>query len=620
MKFRNDINALRAFAVIFVIFYHFKVPYFSGGFAGVDIFFVISGYLMSKIILKGFEKSSFSLIVFYKKRFVRIVPTLLVLIVAVQLLGSIFLWPSEHKLLSKYAISSELFLSNIYYWLNSGYFDPSSDTNPLLHSWSLSVEWQFYMIYPLLLLLIKKLFLNNRKVFSMIIIAALAVSFAVSIWLGNHHPSFAFYMFPARSWEMLIGCLIVLYEDRFVEKVPTNLRNILSIISLTTMGVFIFTYDSNYSWPNWPSLYTLIPVVSASVLILCNTPFTLFKNKIIGFFGKISYSLYLWHWPLFVIASSLGFKGVYFTIILLAVVILISYASYKYIETNKNLFFSLKRRLLIPLIVIGFSVIMGSFHINKLFINDKTLELADYKEGHLDQITDQFNVGKCFFDDSFYYEDFSNADCIQLSDSKKNVLLMGDSHAAEFSLSLKNALNLLDMNLIQATTSYCFPLLNSNGREENVKLTNYILKDFIPENSTKIDLVIISANWSGGQGYSNDDLKVKIIELIDYFKQNNIKVKIIGQTENYSLPFPAISSKKIVYKYIDMTDFINIKSYDTNEFLKSFIPKEIYIDVYNLLNQKVSPDYIPYMFDKNHLTLWGADEYLKLILNEQILK
>ncbi len=614
MKFRSDINALRALAVFVVVFFHYKVPNFNGGFAGVDIFFVISGYLMSKIILTGFENSSFSLFEFYKKRFVRIVPPLLFMIVLIQFLGSFILWPSEQKLLSKYALSSELFLSNIFYYMKSGYFDASAENNPLLHTWSLSVEWQFYLIYPILLLVLNKYYKNNRTLFKRIVITLLVLSFIISMWYSRYDSNWAFYSFPTRAWEMLIGCLIVLYEKKFCFNIPAKIRGIMVIVSFLAIAIFIVVFKSSTGWPNF---YTLIPVLGTTIIILCNSSYKIYNTQAIQLLGKISYSLYLWHWPLYVFLVGFGYEGIYAISILLAVVLLLSSVSYKYIETNRNIFSSLRQRISYTSLIILFSLTLQFIHINEYLIDDKILKLVNYQNKDKEE---QFNTGKCYLYSKSQYEDFSSQECLSISDTKRNILLIGDSHAAQFSLNLNEYLDSLNMNLLQATTSYCYPFLNPRGRDENAKLVEYVLTDFIPEHSSKIDLVIISANWVDNQVYSNDELQIKIVELINYLKQNNIKVKMIGQTENYSNPFPFILGKQLSFSFFNTDNFVNRESYDMNEYLKSFISEEIYIDVYNILDDKMSSDYEPYMFDNNHLTTWGTLQYIPFLINKGLLE
>src|SRR4051812_13526812 len=174
-NFRYDINVLRAFAILGVMFFHYKVPLFQGGFSGVDIFFVISGYLMSRIIINSIDRREFSFKDYLGKRLKRIVPALLFLIFVLAIVGFFLYLPEDYKINQKNATSSLLFFSNISYFLNSNYFDPSSDTNILLHTWSLSVEWQFYLIYPFFLLLLYRLIKNRRLLLLFFIAFTLAI-------------------------------------------------------------------------------------------------------------------------------------------------------------------------------------------------------------------------------------------------------------------------------------------------------------------------------------------------------------------------------------------------------------------------------------------------------------
>jgi peptidoglycan/LPS O-acetylase OafA/YrhL len=186
--FRYDINTLRAIAVLGVLLFHFKIPYAGGGFAGVDIFFVISGYLMSRIVLNGMSKDNFSILDFYKRRALRIIPALLMLVTIVTFVTFFIYLPADYKDVTKNGLSSLLFISNIDY-SKVDYFALSSDNNIFLHTWSLSVEWQFYLILPVVLVLINRYFRNDRNRFLLLFVFASISSFAYSVYLSNHNPS-----------------------------------------------------------------------------------------------------------------------------------------------------------------------------------------------------------------------------------------------------------------------------------------------------------------------------------------------------------------------------------------------------------------------------------------------
>lgn len=201
-SFRTDINGLRAWAVIAVIFYHFSIPGFGGGFVGVDIFFVISGYLMTRIIVLGMENEKFNLWTFYLSRARRIFPALLALCVSLLVFGWFYLSSVDYNELSKHVLTSILFISNIKFWREAGYFDAASHEKWLLHTWSLSVEWQFYLLLPLILITLWKL-RPNVRLLTTVIGLGLLTSLVLSVLATSWKPSAAFYLLPTRAWEML---------------------------------------------------------------------------------------------------------------------------------------------------------------------------------------------------------------------------------------------------------------------------------------------------------------------------------------------------------------------------------------------------------------------------------
>lgn len=293
-KFRTDIQGLRAFAVMAVVLFHFNPESLNGGFIGVDIFFVISGYLMTSIVLTGVNSGTFSLKKFYIARVVRIVPALLLLSSVVTILGFIFLNLVDATKLSTHAFSSVTFVSNIVYWLESGYFDAASKENWLLHTWSLSVEWQFYIIYPVVILLLSKIF--TIKAIGRLTLLAILCGYGLSIWASNAAPSAAYFWLPTRAWELLLGGLAFLY--------PLNLKSQKTKTTLEVLGfsvligsVLLISEDVN-----WPGSMAIIPVLATLLIILSNNQNSVLSgNYVSQVIGKWSYSIYLWHWPLVVL-------------------------------------------------------------------------------------------------------------------------------------------------------------------------------------------------------------------------------------------------------------------------------------------------------------------------------
>ena len=255
MKFREDINGLRAFAVLGVLIFHFNHAWLPGGFAGVDVFFVISGFLMTSIIFRGLEGNNFSILNFYRSRFRRIVPALLVVVALLAIYGWLFLSPIPYYALSKHGGSSLLFFSNFIYLNESGYFDVASLEKLLLHTWSLSVEWQFYLIYPVVLILLSKVFsINNLK---RIIVGLTVFGFAFSVYSSSKWPLHSYFLFPARAWEMLLGGVAYLYPLTIQSRIK---KNGLEIVAL---GLILLSYFTASAETVWPGYYALLPVVGA---------------------------------------------------------------------------------------------------------------------------------------------------------------------------------------------------------------------------------------------------------------------------------------------------------------------------------------------------------------------
>lgn len=294
--FRYDINGLRAIAVIIVLLYHFRVTAFSGGFVGVDVFFVISGYLMTSIIVGGLKSGTFTIPTFWWRRICRIVPALFVLLLTLLVLGWFFIDPVAYLAVAKEAMSSELFVSNIHFYRQDGYFDSDSETKWLLHTWSLSVEWQFYLLYPLGVAAIARLF--GLKWLPMLIGLALASSLVLCILLTAYKASFAFFMFPTRAWEMLAGSLVFLYLSE-----PGKVFSpLVSRVGQIAGVAIIIAASTGFSPANsWPSYNALIPVLGAVLVIATGQSSSgLWHARPVQAIGRWSYSIYLWHWPIVV--------------------------------------------------------------------------------------------------------------------------------------------------------------------------------------------------------------------------------------------------------------------------------------------------------------------------------
>ncbi|MCI0599195.1 MAG: acyltransferase [Beijerinckiaceae bacterium] len=300
MKFRYDINALRALAVTAVVLFHYKAGFVPGGFVGVDIFFVISGHLMTNIIMGRLAKSRFSIWEFYHDRAKRIIPGLLGMCFVLLAAGYFLLEPATYHYLGSTSIAALLFFSNFRFWETTGYFDPQSEVKWLLHTWSLSVEWQFYLAYPIMLMGLYKFDKARRQIIS-ILWGMAFLSFASCVWLSVAEPASAFYLLPPRAWELIAGGIVAL-------QFPNNSRRYswpLLLTGLLFIGSSIAFYDKNLPWPYY---WGFLPVTGTCLIIAANRPdASIFRNRLVQTIGIWSYSIYLWHWPVAVAAVYFGF-------------------------------------------------------------------------------------------------------------------------------------------------------------------------------------------------------------------------------------------------------------------------------------------------------------------------
>lgn len=616
MKFRTDINFLRALSVLIVLFFHFEIPGFSGGFLGVDVFFVISGFLMTMIILRDFEKDHFTLKGFYERRIRRLIPALSLLLLFVLVISSVFFFKSDLRLNAKYVGLADIFFSNIYFWKYQNYF--SSTDNILLHTWSLGVEWQFYLFYPIILLLLRKIYFRKKNIFWSILLALTLASFAIMLFIGGSATNFTFYMLPSRYWELSLGGLaygLSIYWQ------PTKSIRIwivaLSILVIISSAFFITPSDL------WPSTLTLLPVVATFLILSYNVEFSLFNNQVVRFFGNISYSLYLWHWPWYILFKYFGLIDWVSILVITLLSILSAYLSYKYIESNRKLSttnFALGSALFVGTLALVLFLKPDLVQNVSIYKSDK-YKIGNFKSEYLEsgQKNAQFNSCGCFITDSQTVKDYNHGKCLIFSTSKKNILLMGDSHAAQFSASLRN---LKEYNFLEASVGYTFPLINSRGQKGLVELNDYMYHSFIPANKEKIDLVLLSTHWLMRNNthikYTEDEILNKLKETILYFDQHHIKYLIIGQTETYKLDYAKILMLESFGRKPDQ--FINDEAKIINDEIQAVIPPSNFISIYNssAIQRYESMKGIPYFFDNNHLTRFGADQIVEKVIAKRI--
>ena len=440
-SYRPDVDGLRAVAVVSVILYHINKQILPGGFVGVDIFFVISGYLITLHILRDMEIKKFSIVEFYRRRIKRIIPAMLSVVTVVLLTSIIIQIPEDTEEVAQSGFASLFSMANIYFWLfqDSSYFAPSSNELPLLHLWSLGVEEQFYIFWPLILILMHKLVRGATFIFVFAI--ATVISFLFGETLFNSAPSFVYYMLPTRFGELLIGAIMAYIVnkrgDRVIVQYIIQLAAIIGLILICSSLMFL-SDDAVF-----PGIRALFPTVGAALLILAghygdNLPYRILTLRPFVFIGLISYSAYLWHWPILAFMRYSGIEihlltGV-FTFLL---TLLLAWATYQYIERPTRMYngtalkvFSYQFAIPASVLIIFTIAIMltnGFFlHWNaKLYREAQNLTLPAYKYDYVCQeweITDKLlNSNKCVIGNRGDY-----------IDNRSSVLLWGDSNAAHY--------------------------------------------------------------------------------------------------------------------------------------------------------------------------------------------
>ena len=356
MKYRKEIDGLRSLAVIPVILFHGSFESFSGGYIGVDVFFVISGFLITSIILKELGDGTFTITNFYERRARRILPVLFFVLLVTLPFAWIWLLPYELKDFGKSIIAVNLFSSNIIFWLGSNYFAATAESIPLLHTWTLAVEEQFYIIFPVFMMLLWGL--GKRWLVSIIAVITL-LSLGLSEWGWREFPEANFYLLPTRAWELMIGSLVAFYIQN--KSQPQGFINHwASFLGLALIIIPLFLFDKGTPFP---SLYALAPTVGTALIILYTTPNTLVYRllsiRLMVGIGLISYSAYLWHQPLFVFARlvSLEEPSLWLMGVLSIITLGLSYFSWRFIETP----FRNKQRFSRKLIFVSSTVISLAF-------------------------------------------------------------------------------------------------------------------------------------------------------------------------------------------------------------------------------------------------------------------
>jgi len=629
LTYRPEIDGLRAIAVVAVILYHLKIDaygnyLFGGGFLGVDIFFVISGYLISLIILKELKKTgTISLLNFYQRRIRRIIPALVFVILISLPVAWYLILPVNFVEFSKSILSSLSFISNFYFYFSGQQYGAEEGLfKPFLHTWSLSVEEQFYIFFPIFMFFIFKFF--NKNLF-FIIFLSFFLSLILSNWGLLNLPSLNFYILPSRSWELLAGSLLAYFELNTKKKnnnyINSNLYSIIGFF-LVIFSIFIFTDEIKH-----PSIYTLPTVIGVSLIIWFsndkrNVIKKLLSSKIFVSIGLASYSLYLWHFPIFAfgrmnnVSVTLADK-----LIWIVLTIIFSIFSYFFIEK----FFRNRKKInfkntMIFLILAYLVIIFFSLKVVKN--NGYDIRFEDLRSFYGINNPDNTSLRKKS------WSTLNKEIIFQKSKEKKNILFVGDSLSKDmFNIFDQNKKLFLEYNFARfggGLHSQSLKIVDFHPRVKNKDKEKTISRIINDINFINSDVVVISNRFNKKEVESLNNLvsflqvnkkKVVLTSNANEYKtykgpsRTLVDIEILNAYKNKSKPdFANIKSKMYNYRLIDNYEKINklLEDFAMKNNIIFLKKNDFFCDEIKRECDAITPEGYKIHYDYNHITLEGA--------------
>ena len=496
LNYRADIDGLRAIAVLSVVFYHAGFGLFCGGFVGVDVFFVISGYLITTIIVQEIYDGRFSIARFYERRIRRIFPALFAMIAFTLAVGAYLLDADIFRATSESAVAATVFMSNHLFWLEAGYFDTPTYFKPLLHTWSLAIEEQFYIFFPLLLLVSHR-FLGKRIKPALVVMAV--ASFLASIYYIQQGAaarfqdfSTAFYLAPLRAWELMIGGMLA------VNMIPSNIRptyrNLLCIAGFAMIFACVFFYSADMPFPGAAAL---LPVLGAALIVYSGIEGEIAANRILGtrplvFIGQISYSLYLFHWPIIIFGKYYYIRSAPTLVMLswLGIAFILSVLSWKFIETpfRSKTFMSQANIFRLAALSMALTILAGA----TIYFRDGFPDRFDAQYASFPRTASAEKTwGNCKRD-----ADITDLCSIGGKTDKPVFLVWGDSHAESMAPAIDKSAKGYGVGGLIVFNTGCPPLLG-DGQLQGPLCYEYDLKaiSYI-ENHPDLKTVILVARWA----------------------------------------------------------------------------------------------------------------------------
>lgn len=608
LHYRKEIDGLRAVAILPVIWVHSGLPYITGGFLGVDVFFVISGFLITSILLREFETNNFSLTRFYERRARRILPALLAVITITSLIVPII---SEHpKFIGDYGasvLSTVLFSSNIYFWQTSGYFGSTSELSPMLHTWSLAVEEQYYIFFPLLMII---LFSSGKKIIVSVLIIISIFSLLIAEWGAVNSPIGNFYLLPSRAWELMAGALAaVFYLNGYLVKIRTKFSTYLSSIGLIfiLISYLLFTPSTLH-----PTSLTILPVLGAVLVLLFseqgNSVGKVLSIKPLSMIGIISYSLYLWHQPVLALMKKTYTIHLEPNQIITSITLtfFLSYLTWKYIETpfrDKNKFCESKI-LKYSLSSIAIFALCGllfkeNLKIQKVIYPDKIArfeKILEADKSHSHQV--MFDNNECKFWSKEFNNNFIDRFNSCVKKHNKAIFILGGSHGMDLYNAV--AVNASNPFIVSVSRGFC-RAHKFIGEQKNLPKCQYEdFKLFADTYSNNLSYVLYtqtpdrlfkvnSLDKASIKDLSLDRLNEVTTYLADIKEKNSLNIIMIGMLPplkrkpinwDYKQPFTGQFDQIISQNSIDLTKLVDKKF--ASELKKYEIPYISKFEVFTL--------------------------------------
>lgn len=621
MKYRPEVDGLRALAVVPVICFHAGFQLFSGGFVGVDVFFVISGYLITSIILAEKSAGTFSVLSFYERRARRIWPALFAVMFACLPFAWFWLLPQDMVNFSLGLAAVSLFASNILFWRTSGYFEMAAEFNPLLHTWSLAVEEQYYLLFPLLIMASWRL---GRRWMWVILGAMATLSLLAAEWGATAKPAATFYLLPTRAWELLIGSLVAFYAAEEGKQFRPAVKQALSALGLVLIGASVFAFDKKTPFP---SLYTLVPTVGAALILLFADGQTrvgmLLGSRLFVGIGLVSYSAYLWHQPLLALVRhrwAVSEPSELLSAALVAATFVLAYFSWRYVEKPFRDKTRFQRREVfiyggacsVFFVLLGVAGILSQGFPHRL---PKSLEKAAVEFPRIDN-------GWCFYsvDNLPALSVGAKGLQCQLGDraSKVRGLLFGDSFAGQYE-PLWNQVGLENkLSITPVTTNWCFPSLNEEfvGPKSSRAFAQCLYnRKYLALNVEPYQFVVLGADW--GEVLANKKMD-GAYAVIDHLAPKVGVVVIMASPKRFDLNVMDAYRKSVWWG--DPFDVRqtparkDLAAVEANRLLENYSKKYhnvVFVDRASLFSvhgktSDVTAEGVPFSFDGEHISIHGS--------------